>query len=71
LKTLALPENSRYKPLKSLSHGGIILLRDTKAQDPEEIVELSVAGGTNTEGAGSTQTESQAHNTFEFSLSGY
>lgn len=31
LKTLQMPENSRYKPLKALSQGGIIMLRDKKA----------------------------------------
>lgn len=67
LKTLALPESSRYEPLKSLNHGGIILLRDNKPKDLEEIVELSTAGGANNgESSASTQLEAKPHTPFEF-----
>lgn len=31
LKALQMPENSRYRPLKALSQGGIIMLKDKKA----------------------------------------
>jgi 26S proteasome regulatory subunit N2 len=72
LKTLALPESSRYKPLKNINNGGIILLRDNKSQDPEDIVELSAAGGSaNGESGASTQAEAQPHTPFEFTLGGY
>ncbi|KAI6191898.1 26S proteasome non-ATPase regulatory subunit 1 [Aphelenchoides bicaudatus] len=71
LKTLALPENTRYKPLKSISNGGIILLRDNKEQEPEEIVELSAAGGSSGENDASTQGESKPHTPFEFAFSNY
>jgi 26S proteasome regulatory subunit N2 len=71
LKTLALPENSRYKPLKTINNGGIILLRDNKTQDPEEIVELSAAGGANGESGASTQVEAKPHTPFEFTLGTY
>ncbi|KAI6205171.1 26S proteasome non-ATPase regulatory subunit 1 [Aphelenchoides besseyi] len=71
LKTLALTENNRYKPLKNLSHGGIILLRDTRGKEPEDIVELSAAGGANGDSSSSLHPEIQAHAPFEFSLSSY
>ncbi|KAI6173656.1 26S proteasome non-ATPase regulatory subunit 1 [Aphelenchoides besseyi] len=71
LKTLALTENNRYKPLKNLSHGGIILLRDTRDKEPEDIVELSAAGGANGDSSSSLHPEIQAHAPFEFSLSSY
>ncbi|KAI6195550.1 26S proteasome non-ATPase regulatory subunit 1 [Aphelenchoides fujianensis] len=71
LKTLALPENSRYKPLKSLSHGGIILLRDNRSQEPEEILELSAAGGSNGDSSSALHPEIQPHAAFEFSLGAY
>lgn len=70
LKTLALPENIRYKPLKTLNNGGIILLRDNKPQEPEEIVELSAAGGAS-ESSTSTQAEAKPHTPFEFALGTY
>jgi len=71
LKTLALPENTRYKPLKSLSHGGIILLRDNKSQEPEDIVEPSTAGGANGESGALSQLEAQPHTPFEFAMASY
>ena len=40
LKVLSLPaDQTRYSPLKPLTAGGIILLRDAKPEDPE--VELN------------------------------
>merc|ERR1719436_2069142 len=39
------PEQCRYTPLKPLSTGGIILLRDGKPDDPEDLLEAVVAGG--------------------------
>nr|XP_039249968.1 26S proteasome non-ATPase regulatory subunit 1-like [Styela clava] len=45
LKVISLPENSRYEPLKPLTHGGIIILNDKKKDEPEELVEPVIAGG--------------------------
>ncbi|GFO48120.1 26S proteasome non-ATPase regulatory subunit 1 [Plakobranchus ocellatus] len=44
LKVLSL-EGSRYTPVKDLSHGGIILLKNSKPGESEEIVETVQAGG--------------------------
>lgn len=43
LKVLTMPENARYTPLKDISNGGIILMKDVKPGEKEEIVE-PVAG---------------------------
>ncbi|KAL3847530.1 hypothetical protein ACJMK2_018435, partial [Sinanodonta woodiana] len=45
LKVLAMPEGSRYVPMKDISNGGLIMLRDVKPDEKEEIVEPVVAGG--------------------------
>lgn len=45
LKVISQPKNSRYQPLKDISCGGIIMLRDTQADQPEVIVETVKAGG--------------------------
>ena len=38
-------EGSRYSPVKDLSHGGIILLKNSQPGESEEIVETVQAGG--------------------------
>lgn len=45
LKVLSMPEGTKYVPLKDISHGGLILLRNVKPEESEEIVEPVVAGG--------------------------
>jgi len=45
LRVLALPEGSRYSPLKEVSGGGIIMLRDATPNETEEIIEPIAAGG--------------------------
>ncbi|GAB6018895.1 26S proteasome non-ATPase regulatory subunit 1 [Chamberlinius hualienensis] len=45
LKVIKLSENSRYAVLKDISIGGILMLKDLKNQEPEEIVETIAAGG--------------------------
>uniref|UniRef100_A0A670ZLT1 26S proteasome non-ATPase regulatory subunit 1 n=1 Tax=Pseudonaja textilis TaxID=8673 RepID=A0A670ZLT1_PSETE len=44
LKVLTMPESCRYQPFKTLSIGGIIVLRDT-SEDTEELVEPVAAHG--------------------------
>ncbi|CAL1544748.1 unnamed protein product [Lymnaea stagnalis] len=44
LKVLTL-ETSRYTPVKDLSHGGIIMLKNSKPEEQEDIVETVQAGG--------------------------
>ncbi|XP_035217424.1 26S proteasome non-ATPase regulatory subunit 1-like [Stegodyphus dumicola] len=45
LKVLQIPEGSRYQPLKEVTIGGIIMMKDNKSEDPEELVEPVAAGG--------------------------
>jgi len=45
LKVIQMPDNSRYKPVKDLSIGGIIMLKDLNTQAPEILVEPVTAGG--------------------------
>uniref|UniRef100_A0A915D272 26S proteasome regulatory subunit RPN2 C-terminal domain-containing protein n=1 Tax=Ditylenchus dipsaci TaxID=166011 RepID=A0A915D272_9BILA len=74
LKTIAMPEGSRYRPLKNLSSGGIVMLQDTLEGKDEEIVEMvsnvgSISAITATE---STSTsEATAFSPFEFNMSNY
>uniref|UniRef100_A0AAF5RTU5 26S proteasome non-ATPase regulatory subunit 1 n=2 Tax=Wuchereria bancrofti TaxID=6293 RepID=A0AAF5RTU5_WUCBA len=71
LKTLQMTENNRYKPLKALSQGGIIMLRDKKAgQEKEEIVALAAAGGTRVEGKDNSE-EAKPHTPFEINITSY
>ncbi|RNA28469.1 26S proteasome non-ATPase regulatory subunit 1 [Brachionus plicatilis] len=44
LRVISL-KNSRYQPLKEVSSGGFIILRDTQSNQPENLVELVKAGG--------------------------
>jgi hypothetical protein len=39
LKVISLPKSCRYEPLKEISSGGIIVMRDTQSDQPELIVE--------------------------------
>ncbi|XP_048744052.2 26S proteasome non-ATPase regulatory subunit 1-like [Ostrea edulis] len=45
LKVLVMPEGSKYSAVKDVSHGGIILLRNSKPGEQEEIIEPVAAGG--------------------------
>lgn len=45
LKVISLQKASRYQPLKDVSCGGIIMLRDTQSDQPETLVETVKAGG--------------------------
>ncbi|CAF0707844.1 unnamed protein product [Brachionus calyciflorus] len=44
LKVISL-KSTRYQPLKDVSNGGFIMLRDTQPDQPEVLVELVKAGG--------------------------
>ncbi|KAH6937999.1 hypothetical protein HPB50_006091 [Hyalomma asiaticum] len=45
LKLLTMPEGSRYRPIKDITIGGIIMVTDTKSSEEEELVEPVSAGG--------------------------
>ena len=49
LKVMRMPESSRYQPVKDLTIGGIILLRDTKPDDNVELVQPVPAMGPKTD----------------------
>lgn len=70
LKTLQVLEESRYKPLKALNHGGIILLKDSKPGEKEDIVALVQAGGS-TNAPGQANKESEVPTAFEINLTNY
>uniref|UniRef100_A0A0N4ZZ07 RPN2_C domain-containing protein n=1 Tax=Parastrongyloides trichosuri TaxID=131310 RepID=A0A0N4ZZ07_PARTI len=72
LKTLTIGDNARYKPVKSITNGGIILLKDRKPTEVEEIVPLVEAGGvTETSDTGNSNEEAKPHSTFEIDLDKY
>ncbi|KAK6024168.1 Proteasome/cyclosome repeat protein [Ostertagia ostertagi] len=68
LKTLSMMENSRYKPVKSVTYGGIIMLLDRTPDQKAELVVQAVAGGTTLDPAA---PEKQPHSTFEIDLKDY
>lgn len=39
LKVITMPEQSRYKPMKDVQIGGIIIMNDTKPSEPEVLIE--------------------------------
>lgn len=45
LKVLAMPEETKYYPIKDVCHGGIIMLQNHKPEEQEDIVEAVQAGG--------------------------
>jgi len=45
LKVIQMAEGSRYAPIKELTIGGIIMLKDSRKSDPEDLVEPVAAGG--------------------------
>ncbi|XP_023932208.1 26S proteasome non-ATPase regulatory subunit 1 [Lingula anatina] len=45
LRVVSLPEGSKYKGLKDVSNGGIIMLSNSKPGEDEELIEHVAAGG--------------------------
>uniref|UniRef100_A0AC34GYE8 26S proteasome regulatory subunit RPN2 C-terminal domain-containing protein n=1 Tax=Panagrolaimus sp. ES5 TaxID=591445 RepID=A0AC34GYE8_9BILA len=70
LKTLQVLDESRYKPLKNLNHGGIIILKDSKPDEKEDIVALVPAGGS-TNAPGSANPDFPVPAAFEITLTNY
>uniref|UniRef100_A0A1I7XKS9 RPN2_C domain-containing protein n=1 Tax=Heterorhabditis bacteriophora TaxID=37862 RepID=A0A1I7XKS9_HETBA len=67
LKTLAMSDSAhRYKPVKSVSQGGIIMVLDRNPEDKEDLVAQVVAGGTTTD---PVAPEKEPHSTFEIDIS--
>ncbi|CAJ0574039.1 unnamed protein product, partial [Mesorhabditis spiculigera] len=71
LKTLATAEGARYNPLKPFSMGGIILLRDSRPDDKEEIVATVAAGGIPSSTGSSSAPEVPMPASFEIKLDQY
>lgn len=71
MKTLSVSDSSRYRPIKSITQGGIILLQDTQNGTEEEIVEVSSNSAEGTFGnsgsatSSSTNLETFPHAAFE------
>jgi len=57
LKLLSIAENSKYKPVKSIQSGGIILVENTKPDEEEVLVERVAAGGPKTEENAKEETD--------------
>merc|ERR1711879_129853 len=49
LKLLSTADGSKYKPIKSVQSGGIILVENSKPEEEEVLVERVAAGGPKTE----------------------
>jgi 26S proteasome regulatory subunit N2 len=45
LKVMSMPTGSRYIPLKDISVGGIIMMKNARPTENEDIIELVAAGG--------------------------
>ena len=45
LRVIQVAPGSRYKPVKDLKCGGIVLLKDSQKNDPEDLVQPVAAGG--------------------------
>uniref|UniRef100_T1J564 26S proteasome regulatory subunit RPN2 C-terminal domain-containing protein n=1 Tax=Strigamia maritima TaxID=126957 RepID=T1J564_STRMM len=52
LKVMQIAEGCRYIPMKDITIGGIIMTKDLKHEDPEDIVEVLPAGGPKMEDEG-------------------
>jgi len=63
LKAMVLTEESRYAPLKNIGVGGVILVRDKRADQPVEFVQLEKAGGVRHE---EEEAEPEPPQPFEF-----
>jgi len=42
---MSMPAGSRYVPVKDITVGGIIMLKNARPTEEEEIIELVAAGG--------------------------
>lgn len=45
LKVIQMPEGSRHQPIKDITIGGIMLMKDTKPSEAEELIEPVIAHG--------------------------
>ncbi|XP_054156601.1 26S proteasome non-ATPase regulatory subunit 1-like [Oppia nitens] len=62
LKVVSVADGCRYQPIKELSIGGIIMLKDTDRKEPEILVEPVAAGGPKVE----DDTEPEPPEPFEY-----
>jgi 26S proteasome regulatory subunit N2 len=62
LKVLSMPTGSRYIPLKDISVGGIIMMKNARPTETEDIIELVAAGGPK----GEEETEPEPPEPFEW-----
>ncbi|KAL3108381.1 hypothetical protein niasHT_015303 [Heterodera trifolii] len=70
LRALTMPDDSPYKPMKPINHGGITMFQNTDPNKADEIVELAVAGGMVAEGPKETEPV-KPHDSFEFNFGSY
>jgi len=65
LKKLTLPADCRYSPVKSVNNGGVIVMRDLKETEPEDLIEPLPASATVT-GAEDEGDEPEPPEPFEY-----
>jgi len=63
LKVMNLPDDCRYSPLKHIGVGGVIMVRDKRADQPVEFVQLEKTGGVRAE---EEEKEPEPPQPFEF-----
>lgn len=66
LKVLSLPEDSRYMPLKPVNIGGIIMMTDSKSDEPEDLIEPLPASSPMGIGAEEEEDEPEPPEPFEY-----
>ncbi|XP_048588551.1 26S proteasome non-ATPase regulatory subunit 1 [Nematostella vectensis] len=66
LKVISLPDDNRYQPLKSCNIGGIIMMTDSKSDEPEDLIEPLPASSTVGIGAEEEEDEPEPPEPFEY-----
>ncbi|KAJ7353954.1 26S proteasome non-ATPase regulatory subunit 1, partial [Desmophyllum pertusum] len=66
LKVISLPEDSRYMPLKQVNIGGIVMMTDSKSDEPEDLIEPLPASSPMGIGAEEDEEEPEPPEPFEY-----
>lgn len=66
LKVISLPEDSRYMPLKQVNIGGIVMMTDSKSDEPEDLIEPLPASSPMGIGAEEDEDEPEPPEPFEY-----
>ncbi|XP_015761098.1 PREDICTED: 26S proteasome non-ATPase regulatory subunit 1-like [Acropora digitifera] len=66
LKVISLPEDSRYMPMKPVNIGGIVMMTDSKSDEPEDLIEPLPASSPMGIGAEDDEEEPEPPEPFEY-----